>query len=65
MFQYLLMKESNDPFHFLNTYDHYRICFQRKIQLNKYKSILEEMNFKVAEKILIYVNEKIKIYKSK
>ena len=36
-----------------------------KIQLNKYKSILEEMNFKVAEKILIYVNEKIKIYKSK
>ena len=36
-----------------------------KIQLNKYKSILEEMNFKVAEKILIYVNEKIKIYKIK
>ena len=36
-----------------------------KIQLNKYKSVLEEMNFKVAEKILIYVNEKIKIYKSK
>ena len=36
-----------------------------KIQLNKYKSILEEMNFKVTEKILIFVNEKIKIYKSK
>ena len=36
-----------------------------KIQLNKYKSVLEEMNFKVAEKILIYVSEKIKIYKSK
>ena len=36
-----------------------------KIQLNKYKSVLEEMNFKVAEKILIYINEKIKIYKSK
>ena len=36
-----------------------------KIQLNKYKSILEEMNFKVTEKILIYVNENIKIYKSK
>ena len=36
-----------------------------KIQLNKYKSVLEEMNFKVSEKILIYVNEKIKIYKGK
>ena len=36
-----------------------------KIQLNKYKSVLEEMNFKVTEKILIYVNEKIKIYKGK
>ena len=36
-----------------------------KIQLNKYKSVLEEMNFKVAEKILIYINEKIKIYKIK
>ena len=36
-----------------------------KIQLNKYKSVLEEMNFKVVEKILIYINEKIKIYKSK
>ena len=36
-----------------------------KIQLNKYKSVLEEMNFKVAEKILIYINEKIKIYKMK
>ena len=36
-----------------------------KIQLNKYKSVLEEMNFKVAEKILIYINENIKIYKSK
>ena len=36
-----------------------------KIQLNKYKSMLEEMNFKVAEKILIYINEKIYIYKSK
>ena len=36
-----------------------------KIQLNKYKSVLEEMNFKVVEKILIYINEKIKINKSK
>ena len=36
-----------------------------KIQLNKYKSVLEEMNFKVVEKILIYITEKIKIYKSK
>ena len=36
-----------------------------KIQLNKYKSVLEEMNFKVAEKILIYVNKKIKIFRSK
>jgi len=36
-----------------------------KIQMNKYKSMLEEMNFNVVEKILIYVNEKIKIYKSK
>jgi CRISPR/Cas system-associated exonuclease Cas4 (RecB family) len=36
-----------------------------KIQLNKYKSVLEEMNFKVTEKILIYVYEKIKIYKNK
>ena len=36
-----------------------------KIQLNKYKSVIEEMNFKVTEKILIYINEKIKIYKSK
>ena len=36
-----------------------------KIQLNKYKSVLEEMNFKVVEKILIYINEKIKIYKIK
>ncbi|MAU30676.1 MAG: DNA helicase UvrD [Flavobacteriaceae bacterium] len=34
-----------------------------KIQLKKYKSMLEEMNFKVAEKILVYVNEKIKINK--
>ena len=36
-----------------------------KIQLNKYQSMLDEMNFKVAEKILVYVNEKIKIFKSK
>ena len=36
-----------------------------KIQLNKYKSVLEEMNFKVVEKILIYITEKIKINKSK
>ena len=36
-----------------------------KNQLNKYKSVIEEMNFKVAKKILIYVNEKIKIFKSK
>ena len=33
--------------------------------MNKYKSMLEEMNFNVVEKILIYVNEKIKIHKSK
>tara|TARA_B100001939_G_scaffold229052_1_gene197296 strand:+ start:398 stop:790 length:393 start_codon:yes stop_codon:yes gene_type:complete len=34
-----------------------------KIQLRKYKSILEEMNFKIAEKIIVYVNERIKINK--
>ena len=30
-------------------------------QLNKYQGVLEEMNIKVVEKILIYVGEKIKI----
>ena len=30
-------------------------------QLNKYESVLNEMNFKVVEKILIYAREKIKI----
>ena len=32
-----------------------------KIQMNKYQTMLKEMNFKVAEKTLIYVHEKIKI----
>jgi len=32
-----------------------------KIQMNKYQTMLKEMNFKVAEKTLIYVHEKIKV----
>jgi hypothetical protein len=30
-------------------------------QLNKYEGVLEEMNIKVVEKILVYIDEKIKI----
>ena len=30
-------------------------------QLNKYEAVLQEMNMKVIEKILIYIDEKIKI----
>ena len=29
--------------------------------MNKYQTMLKEMNFKVAEKTLIYVHEKIKV----
>ena len=36
-----------------------------EVQMRKYQALLEEMNLKVLEKILIYVNEKIKISKCK
>ena len=36
-----------------------------EVQMRKYQALLEEMNLKVVEKILIYVNEKIKISKCK
>ena len=36
-----------------------------EVQMRKYQALLEEMNLKVIEKILIYVNETIKISKYK
>ena len=32
-----------------------------KVQMDKYEAMLKEMNFKVVEKILLYVNEKVQI----
>ena len=34
-------------------------------QLNKYEAVLQEMNMKVIEKILIYIDKKIKIKRCK
>ena len=32
-----------------------------KVQMDKYEAMLKEMNFKVVQKILLYVNEKVHV----
>ena len=34
---------------------------KHKYQLDNYQSVLEKMNFKVSNKTLVYIGEKIKI----